>query len=202
MNAPIANAIANAGPRLDVKRAERSQGERRHGQVRGGQPAEVHARCEQAEHAAPHDAADVEQHAARDALACRQAGRDQQLGCPAQREVEAEHQQEEGAPQQQRRALDAGRKQRRHGVGPVRLAATWGSCATGWRCMRPSKALSRSSAFAGRREIRKSTDSGKRHNTTGIIAAVAKAPNRNTERQPNCSSSTAAMLPPIVAPMG
>ncbi|MNY23857.1 hypothetical protein D3C86_1575400 [compost metagenome] len=58
----------------------------------------------------------------------------------------------------------------------------------------------RAKAFSGRRAIRKSNDSGKYINTSGITARVTAPPNRKTERQPKCVSSHTDNSPPKVAP--
>ena len=60
----------------------------------------------------------------------------------------------------------------------------------------------RGSASFGRRASRKSSDSGRLRDTTGIMIPEASAPNRNAERQPKLVIRKAAIVPPIVAPIG
>jgi len=65
-----------------------------------------------------------------------------------------------------------------------------------------NSAFNRSSAREGCLASRKSTDSGSRQITMGIITSEAIAPNKNADRQPCCAINTAAIEPPIVAPIG
>jgi hypothetical protein len=62
--------------------------------------------------------------------------------------------------------------------------------------------LARSSASAGRLTRNHAGVSGTRKNTSGMNTSVAMAPNSNTTRQSPLLSSSAAIVPPTVAPMG
>ncbi len=68
--------------------------------------------------------------------------------------------------------------------------------------MRLSVLLMRCSASAGRRWVRNSMDSGSRNHTSGMNAVVMTAPNTNTDRQSKLVSSSDAIDPPTITPMG
>src|SRR3546814_1614862 len=72
-----------------------------------------------------------------------------------------------------------------------------GSASTGAWPKRPSVRFIPDSAFAGRRAISESMDSGRKAATSGIMTVVATAPSMNTDRQsPVAASNRDATRPP------